>query len=675
MTNHNSLTPPIAKKLAHIHSIHGDERLDNYQWLRERDNPEVTAYLEAENDYAIGMMRHTESLQEALYQEMLARIQETDLSVPARKDNYYYYTRTEEGQAYPIYCRRAGSLEAPEEILLDQNQLAAEHEYFAVGVLAVSPNHQMLAYSTDTTGGEKYTLYFLDLQTGEIAPQSIPDTYYSFAWANDNQTIFYTKVDSANRPDRLFRHVLGQDVAQETLVYHEPDESYCLYVGKTESNAYIILNLMSLITSEVHFLSADCPTDAFQIIHPRSSGVEYTITHHGDYFYITTNENAVNFKLLKAPVNQLAPEYWQTVIPHREEVYLMGTEAFNDHLVIDEMAEGVPLLRIHKFSTGEEYYIDFPEPAYSLHSGGNLEFQTNIYRFNYTSFTTPQSVFDYNLDTKTRALKKETPVLGGYDRTQYVSERLEAIAADGSLIPISLVYKKGIERHAVNPLLLSGYGSYGYAQTASFSSNRLSLLNRGVVYAIAHIRGGADKGRTWYEAGKLLHKKNTFTDFICCAEYLIAQKWISPQHLAITGGSAGGLLMGAVLNMRPDLFHHAIADVPFVDVVTTILDPSLPLTVIEWEEWGNPQAKTFYDYMKSYSPFDNVSAQTYPHLLVNAGLNDPRVAYWEPAKWVAKLRDLKIGGQTLLLKTNMGAGHGGASDRYEQLRETGATST
>ncbi|MGL5944401.1 MAG: S9 family peptidase [Waterburya sp.] len=670
MTEQDKLSPPIAQKQPHTHSIHGDERSDNYYWLRNRANPEVIAYLEAENQYTEAMMKHTESLQTDLYKEMLSRIQETDLSVPSRKDNYYYYTRTEEGKAYSIYCRKKESLDAPEEILLDQNQLAEGHEYFALGVLSVSPNHQILAYSVDNTGAEKYTLYFLDLNTREVYSQSIPDTYYSFVWANDNQTVFYTKVDSANRPDRLFRHVLGEEIAHDILVYQETDEAYFLSVGKTNSDAYIILNLGSMVTSEIHFLNADRPTDSFQIFQPRSTGIEYSISHHGDYFYITTNEGAINFKLMKTPVNNTNKENWQTVIPHREEIYLLGVSAFSDHLIIYEQEEGVPKLRVHKFSTGEEHYISFPEPIYSAGDAGNLEFNTNIFRFSYTSLITPNSIFDYNLDTKERELKKETPVLGGYDRTQYISERLYATAADGTSIPISLVYKKGIEKNSKNPCFLTAYGSYGANYPVYFSSIRLSLLNRGVVFAIAHIRGGSEKGRKWYENGKLLHKKNTFTDFIACAEYLIQDQWTSSQDLAINGGSAGGLLMGAVLNMRPDLFKIAIADVPFVDVVTTILDPSLPLTVIEWEEWGNPKEKTYYDYMKSYSPYDNVAAQNYPHLLITGGLNDPRVAYWEPAKWTAKLRDLKTDNNLLLLKTNMDAGHGGASGRYEQLKET-----
>ncbi len=670
MTERNKLSPPIAKKYPYTHSLHGDERIDNYFWLRDRENPEVNAYLEAENQYTEAMMKHTESLQTDLYKEILSRIQETDLSVPSRKDNYYYYTRTEEGKAYPIYCRTEGSLDAPEEILLDQNQLAQEHQYFALGVLSVSPNHQILAYSIDTTGAEKYTLYFLDLNTRKVHPESIPETYYSFVWANDNQTVFYTKVDSTNRPYQLFRHALGKAIENDVLVYHETDEGYFLSVSKTHSDAYITLDLGSMVTSEVHFLSADRPTDSFQIIQPRSTGIEYSITHHGDYFYITTNEGAINFKLMKTPVNKTAKENWQTVIPHRDEIYLLGVSAFIDHLIIYEQEEGIPKLRVRKFSTDEEHYISFPEPIYTVGDAGNLEFNTNIFRFSYTSLITPASVFDYNLDTKERELKKETPILGGYDRTQYISERLYAIAPDGTSVPISLVYKKGIEKNGTNPLLLTAYGSYGSNYSVYFSSIRLSLLDRGVVYAIAHIRGGSEKGRKWYEDGKLLNKKNTFTDFICCAEHLIEKKWTSPEHLAINGGSAGGLLMGAVVNMRPDLFKVAIADVPFVDVVTTILDPSLPLTVIEWEEWGNPKEKTYYDYMKSYSPYDNVAAKNYPDLLITAGVNDPRVAYWEPAKWTAKLRDMKTDNNLLLLKTNMDAGHGGASGRYEQIKET-----
>ncbi|MBD2022545.1 S9 family peptidase [Leptolyngbya sp. FACHB-36] len=662
-------TPPVAEKRPHVHSLHGDERVDDYFWMRDRDDPAVIDYLEAENNYTDAMMQQTEPLQAALYDEMLARIQETDLSVPVRKDDYYYYSRTEAGKAYPIHCRKRGSLDAPEEVLLDQNQLAEEHEYFAIGTFQVSPNHQLLAYSVDTTGGESYTLYFLDLTTGQHDSESIPDTYYSFAWGNDSQTVFYTQVDAAHRPFKLFRHTLGQPVTADVLIYHEPDDSYFLGVGKTRSEAYLLLSLGSKITSEVHYLDANQPTGEFRVIRPRTVGVEYSVEHHRDLFYIVTNEDALNFKLVKAPVSAPQLENWETVIPHRPDVLLSDVSAFVDHLIIYERKSGLPTVRVRKLSSGDEHSIAFPEPSYEVDEAGNPEFHTQTLRFSYTSLITPPSIFDYNLDTQERELKKETPVLGGYDRTQYVTERLHATASDGTQIPLSLVYKKGVGTTGTNPLLMTGYGSYGVDYPDSFSSTRLSLLDRGVIMAIAHIRGGSEMGRKWYEDGKFLQKKNTFMDFIACAEYLIQQQWTSPDRLAISGGSAGGLLVGAVVNLRPDLFKTALAQVPFVDVVTTILDTSLPLSATEWEEWGNPNDKTFYDYMKSYSPYDNVEAKDYPALLITGGLNDPRVAYWEPAKWTAKLRDLKTDSNVLLLKTHMGAGHGGASGRYERLKE------
>lgn len=663
------ITPPRAEQRPHVHKIHGDQREDPYFWLRDRHDPAVIHYLDAENRYTDQIMKPTEELQDRLYKEMLARIQETDLSVPYRKDDYFYYTRTEEKKDYPIYCRKRGSLDAEEEILLDQNKLAKGTEYFRLGVFQVSPNHELLAYSVDTTGAELYTLYFIDLKTGKPYEETIPNTYYSFAWANDSQTVFYTQVDEAHRPYKLFRHQLGTSATEDGLVYHETDESYYLGVGKTRSQAYILLELGSKITSEVHYLSADEPMGTFQVIQPRSPSVEYYVEHHSDFFYITTNLNAINFKLVKAPVTTPGQANWQTVIPHRDDILIEATSAFIDHLVIYERKAGLPTVRVCKLSTNEEHYISFPEPTYEVNESTNPEFQTNLLRFTYTSLVTPSSVFDYNLDTQERELKKETPVLGGYDKAQYVSERLEAIAPDGKAVPLSLVYRKGVTPNGQNPLLMAGYGSYGYSYPDSFSSNRLSLLDRGVVLAIAHIRGGSEMGRRWYEDGKFLQKKNTFTDFIACAEHLVKTGWTSPNHLAIMGGSAGGLLMGAVVNQRPDLFKAVIAQVPFVDVVTTILDESLPLSVLEWEEWGNPNKPDFYEYMKSYSPYDNVEEKAYPAMLVTAGLNDPRVSYWEPAKWVAKLRDRKIDSNLLLLKTNMGAGHGGASGRYERLKE------
>ena len=661
--------PPIAKQKPEKLIKHNDERIDNYFWLRNPEDSEVIAYLEAENDYTKAKMAPTEGLQKKLYDEMLSRIKETDLSVPYRKGDYSYYSRTEEGKDYPIYCRKQGSLDTQEEIILDQNKLAESYEYFSIGILSVSPNHNILAYSVDTSGAEQYTLFFLDLTTRKLYAESIPNTYYSSAWGNDNQTFFYTKIDDTNRPYQLWRHSLGSDAA-DVLVYQEDEESFFLSVGKTRSQAYIVLDLDSQITSEVHYLDADNPTEEFQIIAPREAGVEYGIEHHSDRFYITTNEEAINFKLMEAPVTAPGKENWQVVIPHREDIMLSGVSAFADHLIIFERKAGLPTVRVQQFSTGEEHELSFPEPTYSVRESTNPEFNTSTWRFSYSSLVTPSSVFDYNLVTRERELKKEQEVLGGYDRSQYISKRLLATAKDGTQVPISMVYKQGVEPDGKNPLFLTGYGSYGVSYPASFSSIRLSLLDRGIIYAIAHIRGGQEMGRKWYEDGKFLHKKNTFTDFITCGEYLIEENWTASDRLVISGGSAGGLLMGAVVNMRPDLFKAVVADVPFVDVVTTILDESLPLTVIEWDEWGNPNDKTYYDYMKSYSPYDNVEAKNYPDMLILGGLNDTRVKYWEPAKWTAKLRELKTDNNILLLKTNMGAGHGGASGRYESLKET-----
>ncbi len=663
------VTPPVAEKQPSVFESWGDRRIDNYFWMRDRDNPKVRAYLEAENAYTQALMQHTETLQKQLYEEMLARIKETDLSVPYRKDDYYYYLRTEEGLAYPIYCRKKGSLDAPEQVLLDQNELAQGHEFLSLGVFQVSPNHQILAYSIDTIGSEQYKLFFLDLNTFQFYPESISETNYSLAWANDNQTVFYTKIDAANRPFQVFRHTLCTSVAEDILIYQERDEAYHLYVGKTRIQAYILMSSGSSVTSETHYLDANNSNASFQLIHPRTTGLLYEIDHHSDYFYIVTNEEAINFKLMKTLVASPAKENWQTVIPHREDVLLSGISLFANHLVIYERKGGLPIGRIQNLSTNQERYITFPEPTYNFSEDKNPEFNTTILRFKYTSLITPPSVFDYDMETNQQELKKETEVLGGYDKNQYKSEWLMATAKDGTQIPISIVYFQGIKKDGKNPLFLTGYGAYGMSYPISFSSTRLSLLNRGVVFAIAHIRGGQEMGRKWYEDGKLLHKKNTFTDFIACAEYLIAEQWTSPNHLAISGGSAGGLLMGAVINMRSDLFKVVVADVPFVDVVTTILDTSLPLSAMEREEWGDPNDKVYYDYMKSYSPYDNVEAKDYPDMLITAGLNDSRVKYWEPAKWTAKLRELKTDNNILLLKTNMEAGHGGASGRYESLKE------
>ena len=665
-----TLTPPVAKTDPKVDTVHGEARVDNYFWLREKSNTEVIEYLKTENRYTEAMMQHTEDFQEQLYQELLGRIKETDLSVPEKIGDYYYYTRTEEGKQYPIYCRKKGSLEAEEEILLDQNALAEGHEYLEIGVYKISPNHQLLAYSIDTTGGESYTLYVKDLDAGQLLGDQIPNTYYSVEWANDNQTLFYTTLDPAKRPHKLYRHQLGSDPAADALIYHEADESFFLDVSKTRSNAYLLMELENINTSEVHYLEADQPTDEFRVISPRQSELEYSVEHHGDQFFIVTNAEAVNFKLMRASVNNPSRENWEEVIPHREAVKLDSVSAFRNHLVISEREDGLQKIRMRNLITDEAHAVDFPEPVYTVQQGGNPEFNTNTLRFNYASLVTPMSVFDYEMDARTRELKKQDEVLGGYDPSLYESERIFAKAADGTPVPISLVYKKGLVKDGGDPLLLYGYGSYGINSEPYFLSNRLSLLDRGFRCAIAHIRGGEEMGRAWYENGKLLHKRNTFTDFIACAEHLIAEKYTASDKLVIQGGSAGGLLMGAVTNMRPELFEIVIAKVPFVDVVNTMLDASIPLTVTEYDEWGNPNEKKFYDYIKSYSPYDNIEAKEYPHILVTAGLNDPRVHYWEPAKWTAKLRTLKTEDNQLLLKTEMGAGHGGPSGRYDYLKET-----
>ena len=663
------LIPPVAKTDPKVDTVHGEERVDNYFWLREKSNPEVIKYLKAENRYTQAMMKHTKGFQEELYTELLARNKENDSTVPEKIGDYYYYTRAKRGKQYSIYCRKKRSLEAKEEILLDKNALAKGHEYLGIGAHKISPNHQLLAYTTDTTGEESYTLYVKDLRTGQLLGNPIPNICSNVEWANDNETLFYTTMDAAKRPYKLHRHQLGSDPAADPLIYHETDESFFLDVSKTRSKVYLLIELGNMNTSEVHYLNADWPTDDFKVIAPRQSELEYFVEHHGDQFFIATNADAVNFKLMRASITNPSMENWEEVIPHREAVRLDSITAFQNHLVISEREDGVQKIRVRNLTTDEEYVVDFLEPVYTVRPGRNPEFNTNIFRFSYTSFITPRSVFDYEMDTKVRELKKQRKILGGYDPSLYKSERIFAQAEDGTSIPISLVYKKGLIKNGGSPLLLYGYGSYGINSEPNFASHRLSLLDRGFGYAIAHIRGGEELGRAWYENGKLLHKRNTFTDFIACADHLIAEKYTASDKLVIQGYSAGGLLVGAVTNMRPELFEIVIAKVPFVDVVNTMLDESIPLTVIEYDEWGDPNEKKFYDYIKSYSPYDNIEAKEYPHILVTAGLNDTRVHYWEPAKWTAKLRALKTGDNRLLLKTDMSAGHGGPSGRYDYWRE------
>ncbi|NTW50329.1 MAG: S9 family peptidase, partial [Chlorobiales bacterium] len=633
-----------------------------------KSNPEVTAYIEAENAYTKEVLKHTEKFQEDLYKEMLSRIKETDLSVPDKIDDYFYYSRTEEGKQYSINCRKFQSLDATEEVLLDKNVLAEGHSYFSLGAFKVSPDHKLLAYSTDTDGSETYTLQIKNLETGELL-SDVVENVGSVVWANDNRTLFYTILDSLKRPYKVFRHKLGADPKTDEDIFHEHDESFYVSVGKTRSRAILLIHTASKTTTEVYYLDANTPEGKFQMIEPRIKDLEYEVDHHDERFFIVTNDHAANFKLMETPVSAPSKANWKEVIPHHPNVKIDNIDLFKDHLTIYEREDGLQRMRIMNLRTGKLHTVDFPEPVYTFSAGGNPEFNTSLLRFNYTSLVTPLSVYDYDMNTKARELKKQYEVLGGYDQTQYKSERIFAIAPDGTKVPISLVHKKGIAKNGKNPLFLYGYGSYGINMDPAFRSNRLSLIDRGFIFAIAHIRGGEEMGRPWYEAGKLLHKKNTFSDFIACAKHLVAQKYTSPEKLVISGGSAGGLLMGAVLNMQPDLFKAVVANVPFVDSLNTMLDASLPLTVTEYDEWGNPNEKEYYNYIKSYSPYDNVRRAAYPNMLVTAGLNDPRVSYWEPAKWVAKLRAMKTDKNLLLLKTNMGAGHSGASGRYDYLKE------
>jgi len=660
---------PVAKVIPKVDTLNGEIRVDNYYWLRDKSNPEVIKYLEDENNYTKAIMQHTEKFQQKLYKEMLGRIKETDLTVPAREGDYYYYSSTEEGKQYRIYCRKKGHLEAAEEILVDVNKLAVGHEYCALAALLISPNQQLLAYTVDTTGGETYTLYIKDLKTGELLKDTIPDMSGSLEWANDNKTIYYSTLDETKRPYKLFRHTLGSNPIDDELIYHEKDQAYYLDISKTRSKTYLLMTLGSNTTTEVRYLKADNPAGEFKVIHPRQHETEYYISHHGDKFYICTNDNAKNFKLMEAPVSNPSHKNWKEVIPHRDSVKIDGVDAFKNHMVVYEREKGLKQMRVVDFTNNQSHYVEFPEPAYTFWPGDNREYNTSLLRFTYMSLITPRSVYDYNMDTETRELKKQYEVLGGYDPNQYQSERVFATASDGTEIPISMVYKKGMVKNGSNPLYLYGYGAYGMSMDAGFSSSRLSMLDRGFIFAIAHIRGGGEMGRYWYDQGKLLNKKNTFTDFIVCAEYLINENYTSRDKLVISGASAGGLLIGAVVNMRPDLFKAAIASVPFVDVINTMLDPSLPLTVTEYEEWGNPHDKKYYDYIKSYSPYDNVKAKNYPNMLITGGLNDPRVKYWEPAKMTAKLRAMKTDNNILLLKTKMAAGHGGASGRYDYLKD------
>jgi len=667
---------PIAPKRPHVIRQHGQTRVDDYFWMRFREDPEVLKYLAAENSYLTQTMQHTSELQEQLFQEMKARIKEDDQSVPERRGSYLYYTRTETGRQYGVFCRRHESMDAPEEVLLDQNSIAEGQKFCRVGVFAVSPDERKLAYAVDFDGSEQFTIYIKDLDTGNLYPESIPNTSSDFsthrgaAWANDSQYLFYVTLDKALRPFKVHRHAPGADPANDQMLFHEADETFWLFLDKSRSQSYITLLSHSTLTREWQTLDADNPTSAFQVFAPRRRGVEYNIEHHGSRFFIVTNENATNFKLMETPEHATSPENWREVIPHRNDVFIEGVAAFQDHLVLFERREGLKQIRISDADgrTGV-YQIAFPDPVYDVRPEENPEFKTNVVRFTYSSLISPNSVIDFHMETHEWELRKRQEIPSGYDPSAYVTERLHASASDGTTIPISIVYKKGLRKDSRNPALLYGYGSYGLSVDASFVASRFSLIDRGFVFAIAHIRGGSELGRPWYDSGKLLNKRNTFTDFIACAECLISQGYTSKDRLAIMGGSAGGLLVGACMTMRPDLFKAVVAKVPFVDVVSTMSDPSIPLTTGEYDEWGNPDDRTFFDYIMSYSPYDNIHAAAYPDVLLTTGLQDPRVAYWEPAKFAAKLRAMTTNGSLLLLKTNMAAGHGGASGRYDYLRE------
>ena len=678
----DQVKPPVPDKVPKELVAHGNKRVDNYYWMKLTDaqknadqkdeqTQKVVSYLNAENDYLKEKLRHTEPLQEKLYNEIIGRIKQTDESVPYKDNGYWYYQRYEEGQEYPVYCRKKGTLEGKEEIILNVNDLAKGHTYCQVQGLSVSEDNNLLAYGMDTVSRRRYTIYIRDLRSGKIIDKPVPNTEGYVAWANDNKTFFYTKKDSVTlRSDRIFRHKLLTDPAADPLVYKETDDTFYTGIYKSKSDKYLIIWSSSTLTDSYQTLNANTPEGKFELFTPRERGLEYNIYHFNDRFYVRTNLDAQNFRLMETPEWKTSRENWKEKIAHRKDTLLTGVETFKDYLVLTERANANSLLRIIDQKTGTKHYVDFGEPAYSTFPSTNLDFDTGWLRYGYSSLTTPVSTYDYNMQTKEKKLMKRQEVVGGYNPDDYQTERLWATATDGTKVPMSIVYKKGIKKDSSNPTLLYGYGSYGSSTDATFASYRLSLIDRGFIYAIAHIRGGQEMGRQWYEDGKMFKKKNTFSDFIDCAEFLIDEQYTSPKKLYAMGGSAGGLLMGAVVNLRPDLFNGVVAKVPFVDVVTTMLDDSIPLTTGEFDEWGNPDNMESYMYMLEYSPYDQVKAQNYPNMLVTTGFHDSQVQYWEPAKWVAKLRELKTDNNTLLLRTNMETGHGGTTGRFKVYKET-----
>ncbi|MBE9577368.1 S9 family peptidase [Flavobacterium proteolyticum] len=666
------LQPPVAKIVPKILEKHGDKRIDNYYWLNERENPEVIDYLNKENEYYQKSTAHTKQLQDELFLEMKGRIKEDDSSVPYLYNGYYYITRFEKGKDYPIYSRKKGSLDAKEEIMFDCNEMAKGHAYFNLSGLNVSEDNKWVAFGVDLVSRRQYTIQIKNLETGEILPVKLENTTGGSTWAGDNKTLFYTRKDAQTlRSDKIYKHTLGTDASADTMVFHEKDDTFNTFVYKEKSKKYLVIGSSSTLTSEYQILDAKNPNGEFKVFQKRTRGLEYSISHYGDSFYIVTNKDkATNFKLMKTPETATSAENWKDLIGHRKDVLLEGIEIFKDYLVVEERSNGLNKIQIRPWNGKGEYYLPFNIETYTAYTTTNVDFDTEILRYGYQSMATPSSVIDFNMRTQEKKVLKEQEVLGGkFDKNNYIEERVWATATDGTKVPISMVYRKGIKKDGKNPLLLYAYGSYGATMDPYFSSTRLSLLDRGFIYAIAHIRGGEDLGREWYENGKLLKKINTFTDFIDCSKFVIAEKYTSAAHLYAEGGSAGGLLMGAIVNMNPELYNGVIAQVPFVDVITTMLDDTIPLTTGEYDEWGNPNDKVYYDYMLSYSPYDQVKKQAYPNMYVSTGLHDSQVQYWEPAKWVAKLRVMKTNDKQLFLDTNMDAGHGGASGRFEALKE------
>lgn len=669
----NTITnPPVANQIPKKLIKHNDVRVDDYFWLNDRSNQDVIEYLKAENVYTKLLMKHTESFQESLFHEMKGRIKEDDTSVPYKLNGYWYITRYEKGRDYPIYLRKKKTLEADEELLFDCNEMAEGHSYFKLGSISISPDNTLASFTIDTISRRQYTLYIKNLVTGEVYPDKILNTTGSATWASDNKTLFYALKDEVTlRSHKVLKHKLGSNSEDDLVVFNETDETFNTFVYKTKSKKYIVIASSSTLTTEYQFINAETPDKAFKIFQQRERELDYTIAHYNNSFYIITNKDgATNFKLQKTSELTTEKEYWQDVIPYREDVLIEDIEIFKDYLVINERENGLNKLRIMSWDGKEDYYLPFHDETYTANVGNNPDFDSNVLRYGYNSLTTPSSVIDYNFKTKQKEVKKEQEILGGqFDKNNYKSERVWATARDGVKVPISLVYRKGIKKDGKNPLLIYAYGSYGSTIDPYFSSIRLSLLDRGFIYAIAHVRGSEYLGRHWYESGKLLSKKNTFFDFIDCSEYLINQKYTSKKHLYAYGGSAGGLLMGAIVNIKPEIYNGIIAAVPFVDVLTTMSDETIPLTTGEYDEWGNPNIKEYYDYMKSYSPYDNIEARHYPNMLVTTGLHDSQVQYWEPAKWVAKLRQLKTDNNKLLFHIDMDSGHGGASGRFESLKE------